>query len=47
MFNTNNWGDVYYEEIGTKLPLMGQDYEWLTYTIKPFEFGDIVFKKRL
>lgn len=42
LFDTKNWDDVYYKEIKTKLPLMGQDYEFLTYTIKPFKFGDIV-----
>lgn len=42
MFNTKDWFKIYNKEMETKLPLMGQDFEWLTYTIKPFEFGDIV-----
>ena len=41
MFDTKDWFKIYNKEIGTKLPLMGQDFEWLTYTIKQFEFGDI------
>lgn len=34
--------NAFYSKVQTKLPLMGQDYQYLTFEILPFQFGQIV-----
>ena len=43
IYNTDEDIDkIFYSKVQTKLPLMGQDWEFSTFEILPFQYGQIV-----